>query len=351
MTTEIGRRWAGHIFGTNTGNLFVELEPKGDSFTGTLRLMDHHLGLSVYSVQGTFDGTNFNMTGTPSTPAPEGVEIGHIAAQGQVSSQGTIRGRWESDLGTAGTFILHPHDASQQNATANVPTADQLHTETRSFGTIGLSGDQVRELIALVGRDFSGDAPVVTYRRRGTGEVSRYAPHFLDEMEKIGSVRSLKIWTQDKEPNGLVRTISVELNDIGQNLVKVQGSQDAWVLGKTESLATFLREHEKYLLTSVRKFGLNFNGLLLLWAAAVLPDLQFLSRLTYLMFVAAVILTISYLHRKFIPNATIYLTSGRLSLAQRAWPQFASFAIAAASGLAASVMYGLLKGELTLPPW
>ena len=40
----IGRLWAGRVFGTNTGNLFVELETTADELRGTLRFMDNLLG-------------------------------------------------------------------------------------------------------------------------------------------------------------------------------------------------------------------------------------------------------------------------------------------------------------------
>ncbi|MBX3579772.1 MAG: hypothetical protein KF723_21420 [Rhizobiaceae bacterium] len=51
-------QWVGHIFGTNTGNLFVEIrQPEGASqHEVRLRLMDHVFGLSIYQGPASFDG-------------------------------------------------------------------------------------------------------------------------------------------------------------------------------------------------------------------------------------------------------------------------------------------------------
>jgi hypothetical protein len=48
--SRIGTLWAGKIYGTNTGNVFVELNPTDGKFSGTLRLSDDRFGLSAYSL-------------------------------------------------------------------------------------------------------------------------------------------------------------------------------------------------------------------------------------------------------------------------------------------------------------
>jgi len=74
----LGRLWAGRIFGTNTGNLFLELDSTGNEIAGTARLMDTVFGLTVYRVAGSFDGT-LRIRGEP-TQAPPGVNTGPIEA-------------------------------------------------------------------------------------------------------------------------------------------------------------------------------------------------------------------------------------------------------------------------------
>ena len=48
----MGRLWAGRVYGTNTGNLFVDLETTDDELRGTLRFMDSAFGLVIYEIKG-----------------------------------------------------------------------------------------------------------------------------------------------------------------------------------------------------------------------------------------------------------------------------------------------------------
>jgi hypothetical protein len=60
----LGRLWAGRIFGTNTGNVFIELDGADEKISGALHLSDDRFGLSVFSISGTFDGANLKIGGT-----------------------------------------------------------------------------------------------------------------------------------------------------------------------------------------------------------------------------------------------------------------------------------------------
>jgi hypothetical protein len=51
----LGKLWAGHVYGTNTGNFFLELDAVEPTVTGTLRLMDSLFGIAVYRVAGKFE--------------------------------------------------------------------------------------------------------------------------------------------------------------------------------------------------------------------------------------------------------------------------------------------------------
>lgn len=107
----IGRRWAGKVFGTNTGNLFVSLEGDDTALRGKLRILDDRFGIAVYSVTGTFDEQQLTFNGKPETvPAQDGTTHGDLKATAKFNAKGELRGDWESTLGTAGTFVLFPHD-------------------------------------------------------------------------------------------------------------------------------------------------------------------------------------------------------------------------------------------------
>ena len=95
--TGLDKIWAGRIYGTNTGNLFIEFDRTGPDVSGTLRLNDPIYGVAVYAIQGTFD-ESLLVTGKPLS-AKEGVELGEISVEARLTSEGHLRGRWESTLG------------------------------------------------------------------------------------------------------------------------------------------------------------------------------------------------------------------------------------------------------------
>ena len=104
----LGRLWAGHVYGTNTGPFFLEVDSvaEGD-FTGTFRIMDNQVGLTVYLINGKFDGTALTLDGDQAQPAAaQGVSVATIHATGSLTPEGQIRGTWKSSIGTAGTLTF-----------------------------------------------------------------------------------------------------------------------------------------------------------------------------------------------------------------------------------------------------
>lgn len=343
----MGKLWAGRLFGTNIGNLFVELDAVDGDFTGTVRFMDDRFGLVTYSIKGTFDGTNIQFAGK-CTQSPEGIVNGEISARGILTPEGQLRGQWSSTIGTGGTFILHPHDSNDEAASKAGLLPERLHLATRTLGAIRLYSEDVQELIGFLSKDFSQGRVVVTYRQRGN-EISRYASEMADDLTRLGELRYVKLQIQEPEAYGINRLAIVELNAEGANEVRVQGVQESWVIGKAESVSSLLRIHQKALSTTFRSFGLNINGLLALAALVALPELSIGRRVVFVLAVAIIAGLIVQAHKRLIPNAMIYLTPRRPSALERAWPQMLSWIIAVSSALVASIVYGLLKGELSLP--
>jgi hypothetical protein len=68
----ITKLWAGRVFGTNTGNLFVEMSGEDKNLSGKLRFSDGRWGVVVYAIKGAFDGTRVEFNGEVEQ-APEGV--------------------------------------------------------------------------------------------------------------------------------------------------------------------------------------------------------------------------------------------------------------------------------------
>jgi hypothetical protein len=348
--SSIGKLWAGRLFGTNMGNLFVETSSTNGEFTGTVRFMDDRFGLVIYAITGTFDGTNVQFTGK-CTQSPEGVVNGEISARGTLTPEGQLRGQWSSTIGTGGTFILHPHDSSSGNEITPGLLPERMHTATRSIGAIRLYAEDVQELIGFLSKDFNQGRVVVTYRERGS-EVSRYASDLQNDLARLGKLRYLKLLIQEPEAYGINRLAIVELNANGTNEIRVQGVQESWVIGKAESVASLLRLHQKTLSTTFRSFGLNIKGLLALGTLVALPELSIGKRIIFVAVVAIIAWLIVQAHTRFIPNVLVYLSPRLPNAIERAWPQLLSWLIAVTSALVASIAYGVLKGELSsIPSW
>ena len=338
----LGRLWAGRIFGTNTGNFFLEVESSPDGvLTGTLRLMDTLAGLTVYRVTGSFDGTTVRFEGdSAQAEASQGVSIGTVHATGTLTPQGHIRGTWTSSIGTAGTLEAYPHDQAvpDQRTVAGAPP-EQFYTSTIAIGAVRIYGADLWELVEFIRRDFVVGRLVVTYAIRGT-EVTKYLEDFRTEAATLGQLRRFKLAIQEPEAYGINKVVVLELIPFGQNEIRVQGINESWVTGKAEATARMLRKFEKPLVTTYKKFGLTLNQLIVLAMLVLIPAIQFLWQRA--MFVVAVVLLLQslvWLHQRFIPNVTLYLSEEEPTVVQRAWPTILSFVIGVVASLVAALLF------------
>jgi len=74
--------WAGRVYGTNTGNLFLTFDETGPRLSGTLRFRDTDLGVAAYRLEGTFEDA-IELTGSP-------IEMGSSPSFGPGLSLSTI---------------------------------------------------------------------------------------------------------------------------------------------------------------------------------------------------------------------------------------------------------------------
>ena len=109
--TQLGKLWAGRVYGTNTGNLFVEFDEVEAQVVGRLRFLDALAGIAVYSVKGTF-ADRLVLTGEL-VQGGEPENHGTLTIDARLTSDGHLRGTWNSTIGTGGTFELLPHDRRQ----------------------------------------------------------------------------------------------------------------------------------------------------------------------------------------------------------------------------------------------
>jgi hypothetical protein len=332
------RLWAGRVFGTNTGNLFLEFDSTDDDkISGTIRFMDSTFGLTVYRVAGSFDG-KLLLKGEPAQ-TPEGADAGLLEITGVLTPEGNLRGGWRSSIGTAGTFEAYPHDVPDRRADDGVQVPEQIYTSTRTLGALRLYANDFDKLTQFIKEDFIIGRMVVTYSVRNN-EVTKYLEDFQKEVPTLGQLRRIKLSIQEPEAHGINKVVVLELNWLGQNEIRVQGINELWVVGKAEAIASILRTFERGLVTTYRKFGLTLNQAIYLAMLILIPAIASLWQRT--LFVGVVVLLLAalfQLHSHFIPNATLYFGEKEPTTFQRVWPSLLSWLSAVTASLAAALVF------------
>jgi hypothetical protein len=265
----LGRLWAGGAYGTSTGNLFLKLEGEDTALVGTLRINETGVGLAAYSVAGSFDGARLTFTGEPQTQI-EGKAFGRLNATATLSPGGNLEGEWETDIGSAGTLILFPHDRSQVPASGQ-ETPDQLHTARHRFRAIEIDRDQITALAQNLQQEFTKGRAVVTVVT--DTQQSRYLEDFKNLRFNVDRAEVIKIFVQEPEgDHGINKVASVEFGP-QFNEVLTQGTSEAWVLGRLEKLKRDLKQFERAYATNFKRLGFGINQVLLFGAVVFLPSL------------------------------------------------------------------------------
>ncbi len=340
-------QWAGRVFGTNTGNLYLEFESTTpDQLTGTLRFMDNAYGLVVYEINGTFSDT-LKLQGT-AVQSPEGIATGDLEVEARLTSEGHLQGSWKTALGTAGAFVAFPHNAvpQQPKAGEDPMVPEQLYTKNINIGAVRLFRRDVQTLINSVKQDFVTGKVVVTFSSNGS-EATKYENAFFRDAEKIESLTYLKISIQEHEAYGINKVVIIELRAYGENEIRVQGMQESWVVGKAETLAATIKHYQSSLITTYKKFGLNLNQIIFLGMLIVMPSIETWENRAIFTGVVIVILNILLLmHARFVPNATIKLIDTTPTIFDRLWPAALSWFGAVLSAFVAGyVLYLLTQSQ------
>jgi hypothetical protein len=161
-------------------------------------------------------------------------------------------------------------------------------------------------------------------------------------------VTVLKISVQEPERGGINRVVSVEFGP-QSNWAMTQSTDESWALGKLEILKPIVRRFERSYPTSLKRLSLGVNQLLVLWTAIYLPGLPTLwQRTIFVCAVFALILSVNWLHGRYLPFAAIYLTRKPVGVLARVSPLALSWIIAATAGIVAAVLSVYLQGWLSL---
>ena len=342
----LGRLWAGGVYGTSTGNAFLRLEGEDAALTGTLRINEPGIGLYAYSVVGTFDGTRLAFTGEPQTEI-DGKAFGVVKATATLGPRGNLEGEWETDIGSAGTFILFPHDQSHTREPGeHIP--DQVHTARHNFGAIEIDRDQIIALADNIQSEFTTGQIIITFNT-DIGQ-SRFLNDFKELSFNVDRAETIKIFVQETEHgSGIAKMVIVEFGPQA-NWIMTQGPDEAWVLGSLEKLKRELRRFERTYTTNFKRLGFGINQLLFVAAIVYLPSLSDLRDRAILMAgIVFLMVSVDRLHGRYLPFAAIYLRRKPEGLLARVAPSILSWLIAATASIAATLLAGFLQGWLALP--
>lgn len=340
------KRWAGKVWGTNIGNVFVSLDGDDDGLTGVLRMNDVDVGVYTYKVEGTFNAPTLQLKGQPQTEI-EGVDFGELSIAGAMNAKGELHGEWETAIGSGGTFALFPHSAPEDALVAGeAPTAEQFHVARHNFGAIEIDREQIIDAAENIRHDFPN---VVVTVVAGT-EQSRYLDDFKKLQFSVETAEIIKIFAQKPDERGFNQVVSIEFGP-QVNTAMTQGTSEAWVLGRLETLKRDLKRYERTYVTNFKRWGIGINQLLLLGALVFLPSLDGLGDRAILMAaVLALIVGVNWSHSRYLPFAAIYLREKRKSLIGRVWPSLASWGIGIVATVAATLLAAYLQGWLEIPP-
>lgn len=332
--------WAGRMYGTNTGNVFLRIQEGADgTVTGELRVNDDRLGITLYSVSGTFDGSGLKFTGSP-TETPDDVTIGDIAAKGVLNSKGQVEGDWASTIGTAGRFVLYPHHRPKSEE--NSP--DQLHIARQDLGPVAISKPELEEIADLIQKDF--DNPVVV-TVTGETEQSSYLKKFKEQSFSDRYASVVKIRAQSQEPDGIARVVQVEFGP-QFNFVLAQSSDEAWARGKRDMLRHRLKRFEMSYASLWKRFGIGINQVFFLALLIFLPGLSSNRDRAILVIGFLVISQAVTLLDKRIRHASISLSEGKPSFLERYGSTVLSWSAGVIGSIFAGVLLAYLQGWLGL---
>lgn len=331
----IGELWAGHIYGTNTGKIFLELTGAPNNLSGKLRVADDLFGVTLINVAGSFRDGLLQITGQVQE-APDGLVFGDLSAKAKLQPNGSFSGEWESTIGTGGAFQLFPHTGIRVGPSSE-PGLEQVYTVSKELGALALYRDDILQLIRLLERDFHPERVIVAYVDRGT-EIARYASDFETHLSGLDNLQSIKLTAQLRDAPGVNRIATI---DVGQsyNRIVVQGPEESWVLGEAESLASHLRKREKQLYTRVGKYHVGLNQVVALGALVAMPELPFLERAIFIVTVVIFLAIAERMKRKLIPNLSLQLRRPNPSMFSQAWPSIVSLLISIVAGVASALIF------------
>lgn len=329
------KRWAGKVFGTNTGNVFLKLDGEDAALNGILRINEPG-AVVTYNVQGAFEAPRLTLTGQPNLEI-EGVVLGDLTASGEMTARGEIRGDWESTIGTGGTFHLFPHEHDEPRDVG----PREHHTARHDFGAIEIERDEIAQLAESLRSEFTN--LIVTVQTETV--IAQYLDDFKTWEPTSEKADLVRIFAEDRSEN---RAVTIEF---GQhvNWAMVQGADEAWVRGRLGIVRETVSQYERTYVTNFKQWGIGINQVMLLAAIVFLPSLEgLLDRSILMSVILALILGVNWFHSRYVPFSAIYLREWKRGLLGKTWHGAASWAIGIIAAVIATLAATYLEGALEL---
>jgi hypothetical protein len=341
LLNDLNGKWAGRIFGTNTGNLFLDIIQEENKLSGEVRINDLDFGVTIYQILGTTNGSiEFNII---PKKAGEGIQVSPGRVSAELKPDGSLEGTWETEIGTAGTFRAHPHTTKNGNQPTNEP--EQIFNKTIPVGSVRLFKKDLQHLFSVIKKDFVEGRPIVNFSLNGS-DITKYVDSFLTDIDEIEKLNGIKISIQEHESHGINRMVNIDLLPSGDSAIRVSGTKESWVLGKAEAINNEISRYQNKIITNYKKYGLNLNQIIFLFMLVLIPEIT--TRPKRLFFVASVFGILVFLHAihsKITPNTLIFLGNHTPSIWARSWPTILSWLIAASSSVFAMWLFKVLAGS------
>lgn len=331
----ITKLWTGHLYGTNTGKVFLRLVGDDHALTAAIHVNDDDTGILVIEASGSFENGALLLSGhMPENPDQT------LSLVAQLKQNGNLQGGWTTNFGPAGTIALYPDDVFGEPVDHGPPA--QLYTARHTFGPIVIDRGELAAVAGEMQRVFPSSKLVVTVAT-DTEQIfyldMLHGKHFAAQRANI-----VKFHVQEPDRDGLNRLISLEFGPM-YNIAITQGTDEAWVIGRLEILKSLVDPYTRGYFTRMKSLGIGFNQIALVVALILLPSISSIRDRAVLMIgVIIIAIGVKWGQDRVFQNAVVYLGEKSPSTIQRMWPPILSLLIAILGGTAAAALAGLLEG-------
>lgn len=109
---DISGYWTGEIRGTNRGGVTLDIKQEGEKLSGIAKMHEPALGGYEYIITGVIKEDGISLRLLPGRHTG-GLQLGIVQAVCRLEEDGSISGRWKSDIGTEGIFTAQKHETKK----------------------------------------------------------------------------------------------------------------------------------------------------------------------------------------------------------------------------------------------